>query len=146
MTRKTQPTDSTTALQPWQLEGWNGPIVETRPADAGPEWPERAVERVTFTKEAFPHCAAPHRLPYTEHFGTDGWPLHTPEGVKSRLDTRCQAELRRYPWTCRPECWSEASWVGEFSDHDRFLRLNAQVGLIGTMTSIGVIPVPHLHA
>lgn len=144
MTRKTvtNSREATPILQPWQQTKWDGPVVEVRPADAGPEWPEGSVERVVFTKEAFPRCAFPDRLPYTEHFGADGWPLHTPNRVKSRLDVRCQAELRRYPWTCRPAHWSEECWVGEFSDHETFLQLNAQAQIIRAAFVTGLFPEP----
>lgn len=105
---------------PWRCPGWAGPPVETRPTEATPEWPNGAVERVTFTLEAFPDAAFPECLPYTEYFGADGWPLHTPDSVKPRLDPRMQAPLRKHPWTCRPEDWREHDWIRFASSYEAF--------------------------
>lgn len=114
-------------LPPWREANWNGPPVEARSEHAGPdEWPDGAVERVVFTLGEVPTYPYPDELPYTEFFGADGWPLHTPEKVKPRLDTRVQAELRRWPWTIRPQEWNERSWLLAASDYERFMRWNIQ--------------------
>ncbi len=137
----TSPTASAPLPAPWHRPDWTGPTVETRPENADPTvWPEGAVERVVFTSEALPKYPYPHELPYTEHFGADGWPLHTPASVKPRLDPRMQAELRRWPWTVRPEQWNVRSWLMAGSDYDRFMRWNAQAGLIRSV--LPALPAP----
>lgn len=129
-------------LPPWQQPTWTGPVVERRPEHADPaEWPEGAVERVVFTPAAFPAYPYPGELPYTEHFGADGWPLHTPERVKAELDPRMQTELRRWPWTTRPAEWNEACWRRSASDYDRFMRWNAQADLLHTSLA-AMLPEP----
>lgn len=92
-------TSGSSTLLPWQLPSWDGQPVETRPADAGPEWPEDAVERVTFRLEDCPDETRYIReeLPHTLYFGEDGWPLGIPEGEKPFLDPEAKAELRRRP-------------------------------------------------
>lgn len=149
MTNNNETTNTTvtqTVLPPWKQEGWQGPTVETRPENAGAEWPEGAVERVTFTREALPTYAFPDRLPYTEYFGEDGWPLHTPERAKPRLDRRVQAMLRLRPCVCYPEQWHEATWIREFSDYDRYLRWHYQARRIHDAMSARILPEPRVHA
>ncbi len=115
----------------WLEPDWNGPVIETRPTSAeASEWPEGAVERVVFTLEQFPDSPFPEELPYVEHFGADGWPLQTPESVKSRLDLRMQTEVRRWPWTMRPEAWKEQNWLRFASSYDDFLLREAEAAII----------------
>lgn len=124
----------------WFQPSWDGPSVETRPKQAGPEWPEGAVERVTFTREAFPDAAFPECLPFTEFFGQDGWPLRVPEEAKSELDVRMQAEFRREPWTSRPEEWRLRTYVRFACSYDEFLYRQAEAGVVRTLVSAGVLP------
>ena len=140
-TRNETPNTSTpnvsASQRPWREPGWDGPVVESRPENADPaQWPNGAAERVVFTPEAFPNYPYPDELPYVEFFGEDGWPLHTPHSVKPHLDLRMQAELRRWPWTTRPEEWNESCWLAEASDYDRFMRWNAQAGLARATLSV----------
>ena len=130
----------TTNLSAWHLPSWDGPTVERRPEHANPaEWPEGAVERVTFTREAFPNDAFPECLPFTEHFGADGWPLGTPDNVKSQLDQRMQAEFRREPWTYRPESWvEEGAWLRFASSYEDFLRREAESAIVQRLFSFGL--------
>ena len=135
----------TVATPLWQQASWAGPPVESRPEEAGPEWPEGAVERVTFTLEAFPDAAFPECLPFTEFFGRDGWPLSVPEEVKSKLDLRMQAELRRYPWTYRPEAWKARNWVKFARSYEAFLYREAEGGVLRGLSSSDVLPEPRVH-
>lgn len=116
----------------WLRPGWDGPPVEKRSADAGPEWPADAVERVTFTREAWAHEGYPERLPQTLYFGADGWPLMIPSHLKPRLDPRCKAELYRWPWLVRPEQWSDRSLLSAFRDFDRLMRWKVMSTLVRT--------------
>jgi hypothetical protein len=119
--------------------------VESRPTGAGPEWLDGAVERIVFRPEDFPRAGNHVRdaLPYTEYYGPDGWPIHCPERVKPKLDQRMKAEFHRFPWTCRPERWSDACWLGAASNYDDFERWNRQAGVIrGPLRSAG-LPVPN---
>jgi hypothetical protein len=136
-TTNTTALSTETSIPAWHEPSWDGPTVERRPVDASTaEWPEGATERVTFTQAAFPDYPYPDELPYTEHFSADGWALHTPDSVKTELDPRMQAELRRWPWTTRPAQWHERCWLSWGSDYYRFLRWNAQAGLF-----LGVEPI-----
>lgn len=130
MTHKDQ---KTAVTSPWQQDSWDGPRVESRPQGEGAEWPEGAVERVTFTLQAFPDAAFPECLPFTEFFGSDGWPLRVPEEVKGKLDPRMQAEFRRYPWTYRPEEWQPRNWVKFAHSYEDFLYRQAEGGVARTV-------------
>jgi hypothetical protein len=123
-------TSTRNKVPPWQRPGWDGPEVESRPEHGDNDWPEGAVERVTFTAEDFPHSAFPEELPHTRYFGADGWPLCIPERIRPRLDSRCQVELHRYPWIGRPSLWDDQTYLRAFGDYDRFMRLNAQAAMI----------------
>jgi len=130
----------------WKRPGWRGPRVETRPENASAEWPEGAVERVMFTREAFEGRASRltlESLPFTEYFGADGWPLRTPELVKPRLDLRMKAELHRFPWTCWPETWDEARWLREATDYDWLMRLVEESKLFAALEP--VLPAPVVY-
>lgn len=127
----TTATPSSIDLVPaWHRPDWNGPTVENRPEGTpdSAEWPKGAAERVTFTLDQFPDVAYPEDLPLVVHFGADDWPLCCPENVKPRLDPRMKPEFRAYPWFTH--LWSERCWTLQGSDHDRFMRWNAQAGLI----------------
>ncbi len=129
MTQQQPSVDTVSGAQKplWLRPEWDGPRVEARPENADPlEWPAGSVERVTFQQADFKEFPCATRLPQTLHFGADGWPLLTPEQVKSRLDLRCQAELRRYPWVARPEMWDEGDWVRSFSNPGLLARLRRQ--------------------
>lgn len=128
---KTEIGPTGTPQVPWRRSDWDGPCVESRPENADPgEWPEGAVERVTFRRADFQEFPCANRLPQTLHFGADGWPLLTPEQVKPKLDPRCQAELRRFPWVSRPEFWDADDWATSFGNVARLARLRAQFGIV----------------
>lgn len=131
---------SDVTLPVWFQSSWDGPAVETRPEQAGPEWPEGAVERVTFTREAFPDDAFPECLPFTEFFGRDGWPLRVPAEVKGQLDLRMQAEFRRQPWTSRPEAWQARTYLRFACSYDEFLYRQAEAGVVRGLVSAGILP------
>ena len=116
---------------PWLRPDWDGSVVELRPADAGGEWPDAAVERITFSLEDLRDSTSyvTSALPFTEYFGADGWPLSCPESVKARLDPRMKAEVHRHPLTIRPELLTEGAWLREFHDLDTHRRLNAEAAL-----------------
>lgn len=108
MTQATPP--SVAPVPVWLQPGWDGPPLETRPADADASWPEGAHHRVRFDQERFglpfhlEHGDAPF---YYEYFGTDGWPLFIPDKLKPRLDPGCIEGLHRQPRLWRKRCWSE---------------------------------------
>ncbi len=130
---------ATDSIPAWRRPDWDGPTVETRPENAGKDWPEGAVERVTFTKEAFPDELFPECLPFTELFGEDGWPLRVPEEVKPRLDRRMQAEFRRRPWTYRPEEWSARAYLRFARSYDEFLYREAEAGIVRRLATTVVL-------
>lgn len=130
MTTRTPSETATGSTLPWQQPDWDGAPVEPRPANAGPEWPADAIERVVFLPEDYPTFPWLECLPLTRYFGADGWPLETPAAVKPRLDPRCKPELRRYPWVIDPKEWDEPSWIGAFGDYGSFLLTNAEVAVI----------------
>lgn len=127
-TRNDASTTSTSgaSMPEWLRPDWDGPTVELRPPDAGPEWPPGSMERIVYRADDFPQYPFQQDLPATTYFGADGWPLTTPESVKPGLDPRCQADLRRYPWSCCREPMSEFSWAFECGNAERFRRFNRQ--------------------
>lgn len=77
---------TSTSTPPWRKPGWNLSTVEARPEDAT-DWPDTAVERVTFTVEnaQIPQglVLPPDALPLTVYFDESGWPVGTPEAVRT---------------------------------------------------------------
>jgi hypothetical protein len=129
-------------LPPWHCPGWRGPKVEPRPEEASEGWPEKAVERAIFCSENFPKATARvrSRLPKVVYFGADGWPIYTPERVKSALDPRMKVELHRFPWSA--DLWTERDWRVNASDYDRFNRWVKQSQIISGLLSSRLLPSP----
>jgi hypothetical protein len=130
-----------TKLPPWYRPGWRGPKVEKRPTGTTPEWPVDAVERVVFRSEDFPKISPQLRshLPLVVYFGADGWPLHTPQGVKHFLDQRMQAEFHRFPWNT--EEWNERTWRREGSNYDAFVCHVKQATIINRFLESPLAPL-----
>jgi hypothetical protein len=72
------------------------------------------------------------------YFGADGWPVHTPEGVKAVLDHRMRAEIHRFPWNTAE--WDDRTWRNEASDFDTFQRLNRQASIIRRILASPLAP------
>lgn len=134
---------SATPLPLWHQPDWTGPTVERRtPDNDDGSWPEGAVERVRFTAENVPSDSllAQLCLPYTEHFGADGWPLHVPEHMKPHFDPLCQATIRRFPFTCSDFERLDWQWVALLGA-DWELRLSLEIeGKINTGAPLSMLP------
>jgi len=117
MTSDTTSTSPTTL--PWRCPGWNLSTVEARPEDAT-DWPDTAVERVTFTVEnaRIPQglVLPPDALPLTVYFDESGWPVGTPDVVRTTYaDTLCvlREGLHAWPWFAKLLNADDETWRRE---------------------------------
>jgi hypothetical protein len=131
------PLSTAPLAEEWFQPSWNGPTVEFRPIDAGPEWPEGAHHRVTFQARDFPGMNFWGKERFTQYFAADGWPHWFPQGVKPDLDARCRAEIHRLP-VCEPPFNGNPneSWLRFFlGSLGRLRRLCKQAALASGLLS-----------
>lgn len=84
------------------------PIWRAEAPDAF-EWPESAAFAVTFSPERFENTSRwiRERLPLTEFYGADGWPLDLPEERKT-LPIEIRQDFQVFP--NRWSDWNERTW------------------------------------
>lgn len=112
---------ASTSTPPWRRPEWSHSTIEARPESA-PNWPQTAVERVTFTAEntTLPKGLSlpPEALPLTVYFDESGWPVGTPAWVRDEAKDAfftLRAGLHAWPWYARLVNADAEAWRRELT-------------------------------
>lgn len=102
--------------RPWHQLGWQASRIEQRPRDAGPEWPEDAVERAIFEEgvdSLLGQAGETGRL--ITYFDTECLPVGLPGRLRGGISAAVALSFYQTPITHPQASYTRSQWAEELA-------------------------------